>query len=248
MLGWACLAVGTGASIAIAGLTPVEQPWSPVVPGATIERNLIAGTPGSGEFEQSIIGQLATNTDLDYFGVNGATFTRVDDAVDQIWLALAEDQTITATAVFAVADQIGSYKFGTDPGNPAIQLTDVMGMRDFVAEADVETVSLGLTPNDQFRWVLETSWSGGAQRSSLESENTPVFGIQDFMVSYQITGPDVQEGTFLIAFEDGFPDKDYNDFVAIVRGVTVIPEPGAVLLGLLGVGLVTPIRRLTGQQ
>jgi len=74
---------------------------------------------------------------------------------------------------------------------------------------------------------------------------------KDHMVAYQGTDTDdIQiadlgpglwtDNEFILGFEDqvGLGDGDYQDLVVIVKSVNPVPVPGAVLLGILGLGAV----------
>ena len=47
---------------------------------------------------------------------------------------------------------------------------------------------------------------------------------------------------FIIAFDDGF-DGNFSDMVVMVESITPIPAPAAVVLGMIGLGLVARIRK-----
>jgi hypothetical protein len=70
-------------------------------------------------------------------------------------------------------------------------------------------------------------------------------GKQDRMLAFQGEGDTIQIGglaagpwspnEYALAWEDG-SDWDYQDLVVLVESVSPVPVPGAILLGLLGIG------------
>ncbi|MGB5275561.1 MAG: DUF4114 domain-containing protein [Gammaproteobacteria bacterium] len=89
-----------------------------------------------------------------------------------------------------------------------------------------------------FRFGLEVS--GGPLYSSFMNDN-PDTG-EDHMVSWRITGGQYA-GDFVMAWEDlpNLGDRDYNDLVLRVSGVTAVPVPATVWLfisGLIGVAAI----------
>ncbi len=220
-----------------AGLTTIQQPWAPAT-GDSSELNL---TGPSG-----ILERLTTDATLAHFGLNGAVFTRVDDSVDQVWLATMPQQDMTVTTIFARADQTGGYYLDANGNTVFTGKTGMLSEPSGGFFNSAFAYSLGLNVGDSFRFGLRPTWwyQALSKKSSLEADNAPVMGIRDFMVTYKIQQQGMEDA-YLIAFEDGTVDFDYNDFVAIVEGVTPIPEPGAALLGLLGCGLAGWAKRRT---
>ncbi|MFQ5414938.1 MAG: hypothetical protein ACE5E6_10815 [Phycisphaerae bacterium] len=67
----------------------------------------------------------------------------------------------------------------------------------------------------------------------------------DHLITYEITGLDRPGPTWLLFWEDRQHgrDRDFNDLVVEVRGVSTVPAPGAAVLALLGLGLASLVRR-----
>jgi hypothetical protein len=230
VIGMAVLAA-CGFGQAFGALTTINEPWAPATSNAS-ELNL-TGTGGILDLLQA--GDIPSGAAA--FGLSGATFTRVDDSVDQIWQVVTS-QDLQATAVFASASQVGGYIPGVLGGSFSA-LTGSISANGFLSPAPA-TVTGPLVTGDLFRWALESTLNGGTKiLSSRASDNAPVGpGVTDLMVTYEISGVAGLDNAYIIAFEDGQTDFDYNDFVAIVEGVVPIPEPGAALLGLIGLGAV----------
>ena len=172
---------------------------------------------------------------LDYYYTSWA---RIDDysAVpnDQLWWDL--DGGVLVKAIYTSSNLYLGYSTDESDGLPRTWLS---GSGGGTLDTVGETASFNISNTDAFVWVV----GGSVTKYSREALNS---GGKDNMVSFLIHGiyndpADHSQGsyvpsypTYLIGFEDG-SDNDYQDFVAEVSNVAV-PVPGAILLGLLGLG------------
>lgn len=158
---------------------------------------------------------------------------RIDDDMDQYWTGAGE---ITTTAIAKYAGY--SQQFGFI--NESDDFTSLL----YVPYMDAQSNSFNVTESGSpFRFGLDPS--GSPLFSSDASENALCVGFfcvpgLDHMVSWLITDGEYA-GDYVLAWEDlvFLGDRDYNDLVVRVSGVStqVVPVPAAVWLfgsGLIG--------------
>jgi hypothetical protein len=214
------------------GVTPPGPEWDLASQPTVLDYTLGPGDGGGGP---------GANDVLDYYY---SSWTRIPDfgvvPNDQLWFDLNGGVLVKAIYTGTTNLKLG-YSTNETTGSGIVWLPGSGGGNlDTVGE----TSSFDISNTDAFVWALGNA-SGGTKfsRDALNASG------QDRMVSFRIHGilntpgnpgdgysePDVP--TFVIAFEDrkDKPDLDYQDFVAQVSNVAV-PVPGAVLLGLLGLG------------
>jgi len=197
-------------NISRADLTPIGNPPS----GEATIVNLLDNIYGSGF--------SGGQNNASY--TNGAiTATRVDDDTDQWW----NDASITAVAKARFAGY--GQSFGYNSGSGEVTLFSISGS----GYAVTGSASVNLT-GDTWQWIRTGVEDG--HWSSVESNN---YDQQDHMITFLITGLNTDLTTFMLCWEDKTwqtgSDWDYNDMVIEVQAQTV-PVPGAILLGLLGLG------------
>jgi hypothetical protein len=210
---------------ASADLTQVYQTsWGPI--SGYVEKDLAPGLP---EFTSNPGGDEPVNGVDDYkpgdvLSQFYMSWTRVDDDQDQFWWDLNGGMSVKAIYTSSPLYLVYSTNEGTGTGAVAPPGSGG-GNLDTVGE----TGSIDIVPNsDAFIW-------GAAGSGATKWSNEALNGGTDRMVTYCInkfldgTSPTVP--TFVLGFEDG-TDYDYQDFVVEVSNV--VPVPGAVLLGLLG--------------
>ena len=128
---------------------------------------------------------------------------------------------------------------GTDSPTEFVTVTFDIGAG--TATADGLTKSIGPV----FGFYLISPHKGGSIFYTDEALNGGDEHGLIYDTSAYSNGEILNNPTVVVAFEDlvGLGDKDYNDMVVGVTNVSVVPTPGAVLLGSIGVVLVGWLRR-----
>lgn len=164
---------------------------------------------------------------------------RIDDDRDQYWSVSGEEVVVTAVAKYAGYRQ----SFGFINANNAY--TELLYVPYMDEQSNSFTIEDSGSP---FRFGLDPS--GSPLFSSDPSDNVYCGWFsctrpRDHMVSWLLTDG-VYAGDYVIAWEDlkSLGDRDYNDLVVRVSGVSLVPVPAAVWLFASGLlGLVAVSRR-----
>ncbi len=238
--------LGVFISTADAGLTTVAPPPT----GEATHLSILDHVYGSGFMDMGggvLSNGAHTASRIDDFAAGGGTGLPLNlvfgtpglPVTDQIWT----DGIAQASAVAKYAAY--SQEFGFDNGSGYQKLFDVnvTGPSGFdIAGASAATFS----PGSLWQWAR--SGTGGTFYSN-EASNVDQL---DHLVSYQITGASIKpnETVWLLMWED-LPgplsgmrgsDRDFNDLVVEVHA-RIIPVPGSVLLGAVGLAFVATVRR-----
>lgn len=186
---------------------------------------------------------LASPNEPDLLGSGGildiefglGNLQRIDDNLDRYWNIVGSEVSITAVAKHAGFKQHFGYIDGDDNFTSLLYVPTMNGQSATFTEAD---------SGSPFRFGLDPS--GSPLFSSDPSDNIFCGGFgctaeKDHMVSWLITGG-LYAGDYVVAWEDlkKLGDRDYNDLVVRVSGVTVVPVPAALWLfgsGLTGLAL-----------
>jgi hypothetical protein len=194
------------------------------------EEDLHIGLPTNPDWESLGGSQHGFDDILDRIYGTG-NYQRIDDSFDQLWLEM--DGLVEVEAKYASDYHWLGYSLNETTGTPVVWLDDGFGgYLDTVGE----NARFDIVPDsDIFIWVLG---NGNPNYYSADVLNA---NSMDHMVSFTITN---LQDTYVIAWENGGGDTDYQDFVFEVRNVEIVPEPATLLLlGLGGLALLRKRRR-----
>ncbi|MCO6436790.1 MAG: DUF4114 domain-containing protein [Phycisphaerae bacterium] len=237
------LAIGMG-SIARADLTTVNPPPAGEATHAQILDHIYGGTfvsGGVGIYTNGVVTVTRVDDRLPGGGpgsnLNLITGTPGLPTTDQWW-----EDGISYTAAEAKFAGL-AQEFGFDTGSGYQKLFDVSmtGPTGFdVSGSGVHHFPMG----QPFEWIRS---GGGNPYSSVEANNVDQL---DHLVTYAVSSQrfDPDEHVWLLFWEDkpgplnNVSDRDFNDLVVELRA-SIIPLPGAWLLGVVGLGAVGMVRR-----
>lgn len=146
-------------------------------------------------------------------------YQRVDDSLDEIWYDM--NGGVMCRAIYASDYHRFGYSLDEENGTNPVFLSDSTG-----GDLDMvgETSSFDIIPNsDAFVWVLGSDVDTFYSKSSIHDDGV------DHMVTFRIIA---EPDTFVLCWDDGYGDEDYQDMVLEVYHV--IPEPATVSLLALG--------------
>jgi hypothetical protein len=240
-----CVSMLLGASPAMA----IMFPTGPMVLGDNgFEDNLQEVLDGITVAPNSGVSSVTTTTDA------------LLDSWDSYWDIGATGQS-AATMIVEISGLSSSSTFGIyDRANPLNQVTVFSG-GDAPGLANGGTATIAIALNGDvyidgnptgvtFNGYLLGFYTGTNNGTWYSDTGLNADGM-DHMVAYQgknvdkVQIADLAPGLwssneFILGFEDqlGLGDFDYQDLVVMVESVVPVPVPGAVLLGMLGLGAV----------
>ena len=186
--------------------------------------NLPIGNDGSGaksnpSFSTPIINNLQSTLGF-------TSFTRIDDAADQLWSPVGNSQTATLLGKFAGDTESFGIVNGNSGGTYS-QVTAALGSTG----SYISGVPVSFTAAQVFRLALSNTTTG----SLLTSVNSQNSDGQDHFATFLINDG-AFAGDYIVAIEDLLQgqqswDFDFNDNIILLSGVTVsVPEPATYLI------------------
>ncbi len=166
---------------------------------------------------------------------------RIDDNLDQYWNVAADQVTVTAVAKYAGFSQNFGFIDSSD------NFTSLLNVPYMNAQTNTYNIADSALP---FRFGLDPS---GSPLFSSDPADNVICGWficlspKDHMVSWLITDGQYA-GDYILAWEDlkFLGDRDYNDLVVRVSGVSVVPVPAAVWLFASGLFALITVSRRSG--
>lgn len=229
------------------------------------ERCLVgSGLLGGACASAGTFSETASLTQIYAGRVDGGDLVRVDDDTDKLWSALNGasfevrrfgSYVSSATAVRGGIGGADASSFSAFPAAAEMPLANTyLGPQAVMGEPNDADGLFFLTPwetmiagPDSFALVLD-AYSLGRRYTSNNGDPSNV-GYSDALADHMVTFRATVDGEtrFLVGFERLNVDKDFQDAVYELRGITPVPEPGTLALFLAGAVVLVTIgsRRLS---
>ncbi len=233
--------VGRGAAVAaLMGLiaAPAARADGTMVPGGTIGTALYKSSANN-IFATFIQSQASYNDDLYFyltvpgagqfiFSNHGTVAGTTVNVTQSSLLAIGNE------AIFSICAQVAAVGTATTPGGAC------------TASTQYYTGSASRNPDNQFHaavWTRAAYLAGCATATAIATNACTAAG------QAYLNTADGMQIEFIVGFEDSFNyniDRDFNDIIFGLRGVSTVPEPVTMSLlatGLVGMGGVGSLRR-----
>lgn len=207
------------AAPAMADMTTVyDTTWNPMPPAYPTlpdEWDLVSGLPTYPGAPGPHGGGVAGAGDIldSLYG----SWTRIDDDFDQFWLDI--DGGATVTAKYTSSNLTLGYSLNEHTG---------AGWTSLGLKNPGDTANFDFADNDFFIWGVSGS---GATKWSNEALNNGTDRIVTYKITKLLDGSTPSVPTYVFGMEDG-TDWDFQDLVW--EATNIVPVPGAILLGILG--------------